>query len=136
MDAASEPVPDLSTLADLPFHVLGRHPKPLLVGRCVKGAISGLSTRDWFDRLRDLSLVLAALGIAKGDRVAIMSESRPEWLLADLAILSQDIFTVPDDRLPETVSLMTMVGGRITYDAGVLSPAGAPGAARPTRPQR
>ena len=56
--------------------------------------------------------------------------------LADLAILSQDVFAVPDDRLAETVSVMTLVGGRIVYDAGVLSPPGAPGAARPTRPQR
>ena len=31
MDAG--PAPELATLADLPFHVLGRHPKPLLVGR-------------------------------------------------------------------------------------------------------
>jgi Predicted metal-dependent hydrolase with the TIM-barrel fold len=40
--------------------------------------------------------------------------------LADLAILSQDIFLVPADRLPETVSLMTIVDGKIAYDAGAL----------------
>jgi hypothetical protein len=57
-------------------------------------------------------------------------------VLADLAILPQDIFAVPDNRLAETVSVMTIVGGRIVYDAGVLSSPGAPGAARPTRPQR
>jgi len=56
--------------------------------------------------------------------------------LADLAILSQDIFAVPDDRLPETVSVMTIVGGRIAYDARVLSSPGAPGGARPTRQSR
>jgi len=104
---------DISTLADLPFHVLGRHPKPLLVGRCVKGAISGLSTRDWFDRLRDLSLGLAALGIVKGDRVVIMSESRPEWLLADLAILTLGAVTVP------VYSTLTAAQARyIVHDAG------------------
>jgi len=104
---------DISTLADLPFHVLGRHPKPLLVGRCVKGEISGLSTRDWFDRLRDLSLGLAALGIAKGDRVVIMSESRPEWLLADLAILTLGAVTVP------VYSTLTAAQARyIVHDAG------------------
>ena len=82
-----EPAPELATLADLPFHVLGRHPKPLLIGQCRHGKIEGQSTRDWFDRLRDLSLGLGAFGIERGDRVAIMSESRPEWLLADLATL-------------------------------------------------
>src|SRR5215831_7383684 len=90
-----EPVPELSTVADLPFHTLGRHPKPLLVGRVRNGRVEGESTRDWFDRLRDVALGLQSLGIARGDRVVIMSESRPEWLLADLAIVSLGAVTVP-----------------------------------------
>jgi long-chain acyl-CoA synthetase len=92
---ADEPAPELATLADLPFHVLGRHPKPLLVGRVHDAAVVGESTRDWFDRLRDLALGLASLGVSRGDRVAIMSDSRPEWLLADLAILTLGAVTVP-----------------------------------------
>ena len=36
--------------------------------------------------------------------------------LADLAVLSQDIFTVPAKELPKTRSVMTLVGGRIVYD--------------------
>ena len=96
MDAAArEPVPDLHTLADLPFHVLGRHPKPLLVAQVRNGAVEGQSTRDWFDRVRDVALGLATFGVGRGDRVAIVSESRPEWLVADLAILSLGAVTVP-----------------------------------------
>jgi long-chain acyl-CoA synthetase len=91
----AEPAPELTTLADLPFHVLGRHPKPLLIGRCHEGAITGDSTRDWFDRMRDLSLGFGSLGVGAGDRVVIMSESRPEWLLADFAILTRGAVTVP-----------------------------------------
>ena len=41
----TEPAPELFTLADLPFHVLGRHPKPLLLGRVREGAVAGESTR-------------------------------------------------------------------------------------------
>jgi predicted amidohydrolase YtcJ len=40
--------------------------------------------------------------------------------LADLAVLSQDIFTVPAEDLPKTVSVMTLVGGKVIYDAHVL----------------
>lgn len=40
---------------------------------------------------------------------------------ADLAVLSQDIFAVPSDDLPKTVSLLTMVGGKVIYDAHRLS---------------
>jgi predicted amidohydrolase YtcJ len=38
--------------------------------------------------------------------------------LADVAVLSQDIFTVPPPELPKTVSVLTMVGGRVVYKAG------------------
>jgi len=41
--------------------------------------------------------------------------------LADLAVLSQDIFRVSTDDLPKTVSVLTMVGGRIVYDANAVS---------------
>jgi predicted amidohydrolase YtcJ len=41
--------------------------------------------------------------------------------LADLAVLSQDIFTVPAQALPGTMSVLTLVGGRVVYDAGVLT---------------
>ena len=41
--------------------------------------------------------------------------------LADLAVLSQDIFKAPPDDLPKTESVLTMVGGKIVYDAKVLT---------------
>jgi long-chain acyl-CoA synthetase len=113
MGEGEEPAPELSTLADLPFHVLGRHPKPLLVAQVKDGVIAGQSTRDWFDRIRDLSLGLAALGVGRGDRVVIMSESRPEWLVADLAILTLGAVTVP------VYSTLTAAQARyIVQDAG------------------
>jgi predicted amidohydrolase YtcJ len=41
--------------------------------------------------------------------------------LADLAVLSQDIFTAPSRDLPKTTSILTMVGGRIVYDAKIIA---------------
>lgn len=40
--------------------------------------------------------------------------------LADLAVLSQDIFSVSPDELPKTQSILTIIGGKIVYDAKVL----------------
>jgi predicted amidohydrolase YtcJ len=40
--------------------------------------------------------------------------------LADLAVLSQDIFTVSASDLPRTTSLLTIVGGKVVYDANVI----------------
>lgn len=41
--------------------------------------------------------------------------------LADLAVLSQDIFTVSLEQLPSTRSVLTLVGGKVVYDAHALS---------------
>jgi len=40
--------------------------------------------------------------------------------LADLAVLSQDVFTVDPSELPKTQSVLTMVGGKVVYDGNVL----------------
>jgi predicted amidohydrolase YtcJ len=40
--------------------------------------------------------------------------------LADLAVLSQDIFKVRVDELPQTQSVLTMVNGKVVFDAGVV----------------
>jgi long-chain acyl-CoA synthetase len=93
--ADTEPEVDVETIADLPFHLAGRFANPKLIGRCRPDEIVWLSSKEIFERVRDLSLGLHALGIGAGDCVAIIAESRPEWLLADLAILSAGAVTVP-----------------------------------------
>jgi predicted amidohydrolase YtcJ len=42
--------------------------------------------------------------------------------LADLAVLSQDIFEVPLADLLKTKSVLTLVGGKIVYNSGLLVP--------------
>jgi long-chain acyl-CoA synthetase len=88
---------EIRTLADLPFHVSGRYPKSVLIRRCQAAAadVTELSARAFFEQVRDLSLGLGALGVEDGDRVALLSESRPEWLIADFAVLTRGAVTVP-----------------------------------------
>ncbi len=40
--------------------------------------------------------------------------------LADVAVLSQDIFSIPPQELPKTESVLTMVGGKTVYDTGLV----------------
>ncbi len=47
------------------------------------------------ERVKRIAMGLAALGVKKGDRVAIISENRPEWSFVDLAILSLRAINVP-----------------------------------------
>ncbi|HYN07562.1 MAG TPA: long-chain fatty acid--CoA ligase [Vicinamibacterales bacterium] len=92
----AEPIAETpATIAVLPFFASGRFPTPDLLGRCREGGIDTISGRDLVERVRDLSLGLGAIGMARGDRVALVSESRPEWLLVDFAILSAGGVTVP-----------------------------------------
>ncbi len=93
----------LKTLAALPFHFVGRHPRSAFMRRCRGDAVEEISTQELFDRIRDFSLGLGALGVGPGDRVAILSDSRPEWIIADLAALTAGAVTAPIyPTLPET----------------------------------
>jgi len=47
------------------------------------------------ERVKRIAFGLAALGVKAGDRIAIISENRPEWSLVDLAILSLRAVNVP-----------------------------------------
>ena len=87
--------PDIRSLAELPFRVSGRFDKPVLTGRCEGDRIRQWSNRQLFDEVRDLSLGLGALDVRARDRVAILSDSRPEWVIGDLAILTAGAVTVP-----------------------------------------
>lgn len=54
-----------------------------------------LSGADAVERIKRIALGLSRMGIKAGDRVAIISENRPEWSLTDLAILSLRAVNVP-----------------------------------------
>ena len=53
---------------------------------------------SWAAAARDVGRLargLAALGIGRGDRVALVAENRPEWVVADFAIMSVGALSVP-----------------------------------------
>lgn len=54
-----------------------------------------VAAADFLDRVRRLAKGLLAIGIEPGDRVALMSRTRLEWLLVDYAILAAGGVTVP-----------------------------------------
>ncbi|HEX8644529.1 MAG TPA: long-chain fatty acid--CoA ligase [Allosphingosinicella sp.] len=55
-------------------------------------------SRSWRGTAEDVARLAAALkrlGLSQGDRVMLVSENRPEWLIADLAIMAAGCVTVP-----------------------------------------
>lgn len=59
------------------------------------GAYQPLTWRQVEAAVRDLSRGLRSLGLGTGDRVVLVAENRPEWFIADLAIMAAGAITVP-----------------------------------------
>ncbi|KWV92304.1 long-chain fatty acid--CoA ligase [Erythrobacter sp. YT30] len=65
------------------------------LGRKVDGEWTTQSWRDVTEQVCLLAESLRALGLGDGDRVALVSENRPEWCIADLAIMAAGCISVP-----------------------------------------
>jgi len=59
------------------------------------GKFISLSWKEVKENVEALVKGLLSLGILKGDRVIILSENRPEWQIADLAIMAIGAISVP-----------------------------------------
>ena len=69
---------------------------------------------------REQAVVAYTRGSAYAERAEHEKGTLASGMLADLAVLSQDIFTIPPPLLPSTTSVLTLVGGAIVHDAGVV----------------
>ncbi len=55
-------------------------------------------SRSWTQTAEEVTALargLLALGVQPGDRIGLVSENRPEWLIADIAIMAVGAFSVP-----------------------------------------
>src|SRR5215213_8702317 len=72
-----------------------RHNKPDALSYKIDETWKHLSGAEVIEKIKNLALGLADLGVKAGDKIAIISENRPEWSLTDLAILSLRAVNVP-----------------------------------------
>ncbi|MGH9542407.1 MAG: AMP-dependent synthetase/ligase [Terriglobales bacterium] len=92
--------PSLASLNDLMLRIAQRGEAPLLYSRAVAApgqpaAWRALSAAAFSQQVRAIASRLRQLGLAEGDRVGLLSENRPEWLLADFAGLAIGVADVP-----------------------------------------
>jgi long-chain acyl-CoA synthetase len=73
----------LQTLNDILLAVCGRPRDRVMLQRKVLGWVP-ISSSELYRNVVGLARVLESWGIRKGDRVAILSENRPEWTTTDL----------------------------------------------------
>ena len=60
-----------------------------------EGTYKSRSWREAATQVSELARALKSLGVEKGDRVMLVCENRPEWLIADVAIMATGGITVP-----------------------------------------
>ncbi len=88
-------VDEPTTLIGIYEQVLRDYPKPDTLNYKQEGKWRSVSAGEMMRRARDIAAGLHVLGVRKGDRVAILSESRLEWVLADQGCIMLGAITVP-----------------------------------------
>jgi long-chain acyl-CoA synthetase len=84
----------VTTLSEL-FLKAASYSKPDCLQSKVGGTYQPISTAELVDRVRRLAKALLGLGLAPGDRVALMSENGPHWPTVDFATLCSGGVLVP-----------------------------------------
>src|SRR5262249_27657613 len=77
----------LATLNDILFAVAASGRQRVMLERRQLGWVP-ISAAELYRNIVGLAHAFEAWGIRKGDRIAILSENRSEWMISDFAILS------------------------------------------------
>jgi long-chain acyl-CoA synthetase len=83
------PAVEFTTLVqmfDRLFEKFGEDPRPAIMHKS-DGAYKNISYRELRDMVERFASGLSALGVRRGDRFALLSENRPEWIVTDMAMM-------------------------------------------------
>ena len=83
------------TVNEIVAAVTSRGAKAVLLYPDGRGEWLSISSDELYGRVRALAAVLQGWGISKGDRVALISENRWEWTVADFAVMAVGGVDVP-----------------------------------------
>jgi len=84
----------LQTLNDIFFAVAGRDQPQVTLRKTARGW-EPISSQEFTAKVAGVAKALRSFGIARGDRVAILSENRHQWVVADFACLLLGAIVVP-----------------------------------------
>jgi len=85
----------IRTLCDIVGRLEREPVKPDFLRFKSKGEWRDISSAEFVSTVRSLTLGLQALGINPGEKVALLSENRPEWVAFDQALLNLGAVVVP-----------------------------------------
>jgi long-chain acyl-CoA synthetase len=95
----------VETLSQLFLNTIKTYPKDDLLLSKKEGKYVPISTEEFADRVKCFSLGLRDLGLEAGDKLIVLSENRPEWVISDIANLCLGGITVPiyTSLIPEQI---------------------------------
>ena len=93
--AKTETYKEASSVPGLILAAVTHHNKQDALNHRADGKWINIPAATFVERVQHVALGLASLGVRPGDRIALLSENRPEWSIADLAILSLGAINVP-----------------------------------------
>lgn len=95
----------VETLSQLFLNTIKSYPKDDLLLFKKEGKYVPISTEEFADRVKCFSLGLRDLGLEAGDKLIVLSENRPEWVISDVANLCLGGVTVPiyTSLIPEQI---------------------------------
>jgi len=82
-------------LFDIPHYQLAQHPNKSMFSSKIDGKWQAVSTQEFLNEVMEVSRGLIAKGVAEGDRVGIVSATRYEWNVMDIAIQQVGAIVVP-----------------------------------------
>lgn len=82
-------------LFDIPYYQLKTYPNPRMFNSKKNGNWEGVSTQEFLDAAMSVSKGLIGLGIEPGDMVGLVSNTRYEWNVMDIAIQQTGAVVVP-----------------------------------------
>ncbi len=86
---------EVTRLFDIPYYQLENFPKSDSLSAKIGGKWVPTSTQEFVDQAMMVSKSLVAIGIEPGDKVAMISNNRPEWNITDIGILMCGAINVP-----------------------------------------
>ncbi|MGE5807820.1 MAG: AMP-binding protein, partial [Nitrospirota bacterium] len=102
-----------------------RHPDRIAVQMKTGDGYVRFTYRDLLNSIASASRALSGLGIEKGDRVALLSENRPEWMIAYLSVVSLGAVIVPLDAQyteSEVALLLADSGSKAVFVSAATRP--------------
>ena len=86
---------NITRIFDVPYYQLNNFPQEVCIAGKDTGSWVTYSTQEYVNQANLISKGLLKMGIKPGDKIALISNNRPEWNIMDIGILQVGAIDVP-----------------------------------------